>query len=140
MTWADLERDRMSAILRIRAKTVRGESWQPKTKRDRKVPVSPRLLAVLDKLQPRKGVPWLFASPEGCRWDPDNLSRAFREVLKAAGLPWNLLQLRHTFGSQLARKGVSLLTIAKLMGNSPVIASKHYINLVPEEMADEVVF
>ena len=95
---------------------------------------------MLEKLEVRNGVPWLFGSPEGCRWDPDNLSRAFREVLTAAGLPWNLLQLRHTFGSQLARKGVSLLRITKLMGNSPVIASKHYINLVPEEMADEVVF
>ena len=48
--------------------------------------------------------------------------------------------LRHTFGSQLARKGMSLLKIARLMGNSPLIASKHYINLAPEEMADEVAF
>jgi hypothetical protein len=26
-------------------------------------------------------------------------------VFKEAKLPWNLLELRHTFGSQLARKG-----------------------------------
>jgi site-specific recombinase XerD len=76
----------------------------------------------------------------GCRWDPDNLSRAFRAVSKAKELPWNLLELRHTFGSQLARKGVSLLKIAKLMGNLPAIAARHYINLVPEEMADDVAF
>lgn len=140
LTWADLELDRQPAILRVRSKVVDGEAWQPKTKRDRKVPVSPRLLAVLQRIERRRGVPWLLASPEGCRWDPDNLGRAFRAVTQAAGLPWNLLQLRHTFGSQLARKGVSLLKIARLMGNSPLIASKHYINLVPEEMVDEVAF
>lgn len=60
--------------------------------------------------------------------------------LKRHNLQWNLLELRHTFGSQLARKGVSLLKIAKLMGNSPAIASWHYINLVPEEIAGDVEF
>jgi integrase len=143
LTGDDLELDRVPAILRVRAKTIAGESWQPKTKRDRKVPVSPRLLEVLQKLREegrRKGVPWLFPSPRGARWDPDNLSREFREVAKANQLPWNLLELRHTFGSQLARKGVSLLKIAKLMGNSPEIAARHYINLVPEEMAEDVAF
>jgi integrase len=142
LRWDDLEVDRVPAILRVRAKSVDGESWQPKTKRDRKVPVSPRLLAVLQRLRESrgKGCGWLFPSPMGCRWDPDNLSRAFRAVSKAKELPWNLLELRHTFGSQLARKGVSLLKIAKLMGNLPAIAARHYINLVPEEMADDVAF
>lgn len=143
LTRADLELDREPGILRVRAKTIDGESWQPKTKRDRKVPVSPRLREVLVRhLEAigKAGAPWLFPSPKGGRWDPDNLSRAFRAVANAKKLPWNLLELRHTFGSQLARKGVSLLKIARLMGNSPFIASKHYINLVPEEMADEVAF
>ncbi len=144
LTWDDLELDRVPAILRVRAKTVGDESWQPKTKRDRKVPVSLRLLEVLHKHKDnggrRPGVPWLFPSLKGCRWDPDNLSREFRAVLGPKKLPWNLLELRHTFGSQLARKGVSLLKIARLMGNSPFIASKHYINLMPEEMGDDVAF
>ena len=87
-----------------------------------------------------RGCSWLFASLDGRRWDPDNLSREIRALLKRHNLPWNLLELRHTFGSQLARKGVSLLKIAKLMGNSPAIASRHYINLVPEEMAGDVEF
>ena len=70
LTWDDLELDLQPAILRVRAKTVAGESWQPKTKRDRKVPVSARLRAVLvahKDRQKRSGVPWLFPSPEGKR-------------------------------------------------------------------------
>jgi len=143
LTWDDVEFDTSPPMLRVRAKTIGGESWQTKTKRDRRVPISPRLLEVLlrhREQRQRKDVPWLLPSPLGCRQDPDNLSREIRPVLKRAKLPWNLLTLRHTFGSQLARKGVSLLKIAKLMGNSPTIAARHYINLVPEEMANEVAF
>ena len=111
----------------------------PKTKRDRVVPVSPKLAETLRQLKPGKG-PWLFPSPTGCRWDPDNLSRHWRALMDAAGLEVNFLMLRHTFGSRLAMKGVSLLKISKLMGNSPAIAQRHYINLVPEEMAIDVEF
>lgn len=143
LTWEDVDLDGETAMLRVRAKTLQGESWQPKTKRDRKVPVSGRLRAVLETLRNASGgkrAVWLFPSPEGCRWDPDNLSRRLRTMMKSAGLSWGFLDLRHTFGSQLARKGVSLLKIAKLMGNSPAIAARHYINLVPEEMASDVEF
>jgi len=35
LTWDDLELDCEPAILRVRAKTVASESWQPKTRRDR---------------------------------------------------------------------------------------------------------
>lgn len=143
LTWADLDLDGTPAILRVRAKSVGGVAWQPKTKRDRKVPVSGRLAAILRALRtraPRGGAGWVFPSPEGHRWDPDNLGRRLRERAQRAGLVWNFLDLRHTFGSQLARKGVSLLKIARLMGNSPAVASRHYVNLVPEEMAVDVEF
>src|SRR5690606_16716898 len=55
-------------MLRIRAKTIDGESWQPKTKVNRAVPISSTLRRWLDTWQPRI-VPgrWLFPSPEGKR-------------------------------------------------------------------------
>lgn len=139
LTRDDLDFAGVTPVLRVRAKTIGAESWMPKTKRDRVVPVSPKLAEILGKLKPAKG-PWLFPSPTGCRWDPDNLSRHWRALMDAAGLEVNFLMLRHTFGSRLAMKGVSLLKISKLMGNSPTIAQRHYINLVPEEMAIDVEF
>ncbi len=137
LTWNDIDSD--PACIRVRAKTVDEESWLPKTKIDRAVPISSRLQAILAS-QTQNGVMWRFPSPEGKRWDPDNLSRRFRKLMKAARLPWNMLDLRHTFGSQLARKGVSELKIATLMGNSPEIARRHYIRLIPAEMAVDVEF
>jgi integrase len=60
--------------------------------------------------------------------------------MKRSELAWSFLDFRHTFGSQLAQKGVSLFKIAELMGNSPEIARRHYARLVPEQMHEEVMF
>lgn len=84
---------------------------------------------------------WYFPSPRShAQWDPDNLSRAIRVANTPSGLEWTCLDYRHTFGSQLAQKGVSLYKISALMGNSPEICRRHYAALVPEAMGDEVEF
>jgi integrase len=125
----------------VRAKTIGEESWQPKTKVNRAVPISATLRMYLDRYTPRssKGA-WYFPSPWGTRWDPDNFSADLREANKEAGLQWACLDYRHTFGSQLAMKGESLYKISTLMGNSPEICRRHYAALIPEEMGDSVEF
>jgi integrase len=130
-------------VIRIRAKTIEGESWEPKTKKNRAVPVSSRLRFYLDKWQLKsdrgKGV-WLFPSPHGMRWDPDNFSSDLRAANDKAKLPWGCLDFRHTFGSQLAMKGESLYKISQLMGNSPDICRRHYAALLPESLVGSVEF
>ncbi len=132
----DLER----RLLHIRAKRIAGESWQPKTKRNRVVPISSALERILSAYEPPTEGPWYFPSPRGCRWNPDNFSQTLREINSAHGLAWSCLDFRHTFGSLLAQKGVSLYKIAELMGNSPEICRRHYAALVPEKMHDVVEF
>jgi len=127
--------------IRVRAKTVNGESWQPKTKVNRIVPISRALRAILDGYaRPVVPTPWFFPSPRGKRWDPDNFSEALRAGNRAAGLPWSCLTHRHTFGSQLAMKGESLYKISTLMGNSPEICRRHYATLMPEALVQSVEF
>jgi len=60
---------------------------------------------------------WFFPSPDGNRWEPDNISHDLRAANREAALPWRCLDFRHTFGSQLAMKGESLYKIATLLGN-----------------------
>jgi len=128
-------------LISVRAKTVAGERWQPKTKRNRAVPISPALRRQLDRYAPRPNTgDWYFPSPLGRRWDPDNFSAALRAANQAAGLQWGCLDYRHTFGSQLAQKGVSLYKISQLMGNSPEICRRHYAALVPEALGEDVEF
>ncbi|MFA6132810.1 MAG: tyrosine-type recombinase/integrase [Phycisphaerae bacterium] len=128
-------------MIRIQAKTINGESWQPKTKVNRAVPISSALRPYLDRHIPRPSDGnWYFPSPEGKHCDPDNFSDRLRTLNADAGLPWGCLDFRHTFGSQLAMKGESLYKIATLMGNSPEICRRHYAALIPEAMADTVEF
>jgi integrase len=128
-------------MIRVRAKTVDGESWQPKTKVNRAVPISSTLRGYLDRYQ-RKIVPgrWMFPSPEGKRWDPDNFSHDLRAANEQANALWGSLDYRHTFGSQLAMKGESLYKISTLMGNSPEICRRHYAAICPESLHDAVDF
>ncbi|MCY2927981.1 MAG: tyrosine-type recombinase/integrase [Planctomycetota bacterium] len=98
---------------------------------------------MLSAFRPEPKGPWFFTSPNGCRWNPDNFSQELRQANTAAGLPcpdnfsqelrqantaaglpWHCLDFRHTFGTHLAQKGVSLYKIAELMGNSPEICRR----------------
>jgi len=93
----------------------------------------------MGNLRPVRG--WFFPSSKGARFDPDNFSqRELRQANKESGMEWSCLDYRHTFGSQLAQKSVSLYKIATLMGNSPEICRRHYASLIPEAMGAEVEF
>ena len=130
-----------NGLIRVRAKTVGGESWQPKTSKNRVVPISSSLAGYLDRYEvPESDHGWFFPSPRGTRWDINNFSEQLRVENRAAGLRWACLDYRHIFGSQLAQKGVSLFQISTLMGNSPEICRRHYAALVPEAMAGVVEF
>ncbi len=138
LTTEDVDLDRR--LIYVRAKSVNGEQWQPKTKRNRVVPISSALYEILAAYAPERGEPWFFPSRRGRRWDPDNFSQTLRKTNRQHGLSWSCLDFRHTFGSQLAQKGESLYKIAELMGNSPAICRKHYAALMPEKMHDVVEF
>ena len=139
--WLTMEDvDLARRLIHVRAKTIDGQFWQPKTKRNRVVPISTTLLGVLQAYAPKRKGPWYFPSPTGGRWDPDNFSQDLRAVNDEHQLDWSCLDYRHTFGSHLAQKGESLYKIATLMGNSPEICRRHYAALVPEAMHDVVEF
>lgn len=138
LTSADV--DRRTNMIRVCKKTVGEETWWPKTRRNRRVPISNALRSMLDGYAPAPNSAWFFPSPRGMRWHPDNFSQELREINARLGLPWSCLDYRHTFGSHLAMKGESLFKISELMGNSPEICRRHYAALVPEEMRDTVEF
>jgi len=141
LAWEDVDLDEKKPLLRIRSKTEGERDWKPKTKRHRLVPVCRRLYPYLVALRIKRGdCPWVFPSPEGCRWDPDNLGHRREELMDRLGLPWTFLDFRHTYGSQLAMKGVSIYKIAKLMGNSVRIAERHYAALQTEDLHEDVDF
>jgi integrase len=138
LTVDDVDLDKR--LIYVRAKLINGEHWQPKTKRNRVVPISSALHEIFATYSPERTEPWFFPSPRGRRRDPDNTSQELREINRSHGLKWSCLDFRHTFGSTLAQMGRSLFQIAELMGNSPEICRRHYAALMPEKMHDVVEF
>jgi integrase len=130
-----------NGLIRVQAKTIAGERWQPKTKVNRAVPISQALREYLDRYTPPASDDgWYFPSPQGTRWDADNFSSDLRIANANAGLQWGCLDYRHTFGSQLAQSGVSLFKIANAMGNSPQIAHRHYASLATDSLEVDFTF
>jgi integrase len=138
LTPADV--DLRTGMIRVCKKTIGEETWWPKTRRNRRVPISTMLRSLLEGYAPARDSIWFFPTPRNHRWDPDNFSQTLREINDKHGLPWGCLDFRHTFGSHLAMKGESLFKISELLGNSPEICRKHYAALTPEEMRDSVEF
>lgn len=63
----------------------------------------------------------VFPSATGTELDSHNVRRAFRKVIKEAGLPpreWTPREMRHSFVSLLSDSGMPLEDIARLVGHS----------------------
>lgn len=141
LTWEDVDLTEGKPLLHVRKKMDGKLEWKPKTGKKRAVPIHSRLLPYLNEAKLRAGNNrWVFLSPESCRWDPDNLGHKVADLMASVRLDWGFLEFRHTYGSQLAIKGVSLLKIAKLMGNSFRIAERHYASLQTEDLHDDIEF
>ncbi|MEV7013928.1 tyrosine-type recombinase/integrase [Streptosporangium sp. NPDC051022] len=68
-----------------------------------------------------KGNDLVFASLVGTPLDSHNVRRAFRKIVKDAGLTaenWTPREMRHSFVSLLSDSGVPLEDIARLVGHS----------------------
>jgi integrase len=94
-------------------------SSMTKQKKVKNVPVVQSLEQYLDTLPS-----FNFAS---------NCKKAFAGAVKRAGIEdFHFHDLRHTFASELVQRGVSIYTVAKLLGHSSVAMAMRYSHLSPE--------
>jgi integrase len=86
--------DLVRRVIQVRGKTVNGETWWPKTKRNRAVPISTMLARYLAAYTPPKEGRWYFTSSRGQRWDSNNFSHKLAAVNARHGLDCPNVQLR----------------------------------------------
>jgi integrase len=84
----------------------------------------------------------VFASQAGTELDAHNVRRAFRRIVKAAGLPpaeWTPRELRHSFVSLLSDAGMPTEDISRLVGHSNTVITetvyRHQLKPVLEDGA-----
>src|SRR5712692_60113 len=70
----------------------------------------------------------LFTSVRGTRMTTDAIADVIEAITKAAGLDDHVTShvLRHTFGTELTRSGVDLVTVAELMGHASLETTRLY--------------
>jgi len=138
--------DLKNRMIHIRSKTIDGVEWRVKSGKSniikkRMVPMSRALYPYLKEQLASHKSGWVFPSPTGQgRWNDRNFLRTFQQVQKKLGLKFRCMDFRHTYGTQLSKKGVSMFKISKYMGNSVKIAEKYYIGFSPEEHREEIEF
>jgi len=108
-----------------------GHGFVIKDKDARTIPLNQELAAILRLYREETG----YVIKPGQTKEGDyryryNFEKLFRRVKKNAGLPWLTPNtLRHTFGSVLADKGVSIYKIMKWMGHADIRTTQVYAHL-----------
>jgi integrase len=107
------------------------------------VPLSDQAAAALDRVSRRENFvsrdDLVFANTFGRTLDDSALRRRYRRAQAAAGVrPLRFHDLRHTFGSLLAMRGVDVVTIKSAMGHSALATTARYLHARPASEQAEV--
>jgi integrase len=114
--------------------------------KERMVPLPRQVLSLLESYldveRPRTSTEELFVSLKGPRrgeaMTPAGLRSLFRHHRKAGGVERaNPHRFRHTFGSNMARAGISLPALMKLMGHADVHTTMLYVELSARDVWEE---
>jgi site-specific recombinase XerD len=105
-----------------------------KGEKSRTVPVHPKLREALAAwlterpARPGAGSAALFTSSRGTRMTTDAIADVIAAITTAAGLDDRVTShvLRHTFGTELTRRGVDIVTVAELMGHASLETTRLY--------------
>jgi integrase len=134
--WAALERrdvDRSGRAVLVQRRYADGTlTPYPKTVGSRRrVPLSARALAALDRLPPRLDTPLVFPAVRGGHIGLDGWrTRHWYPALEAAGIEQRgPYQLRHTFATEALAAGISIFELARVMGTSVKMVDKTYGHL-----------
>ena len=107
----------------------------PKNGKSHKIPMNEVLAGALENRRKADGHGiFVFADPEtGKPWG--SVKTAFRASLRRAGIPRiRFHDLRHTFATRLAARGVDLLTIKELLGHSNIAMTMRYAHPSQDNM------
>lgn len=134
LRWRDV--DFAKSALTIARAISAGVESTTKSGRVRQVPLAGQAAAALERVRRREHYidpdDLVFCNALGRRLDDSALRRRFRRAQAAADVrPLRFHDLRHTFGSLLAMRGVDVVTIQKAMGHSALATTSRYLHARP---------
>jgi len=128
-----------------RAIDVDGNVGPPKHNKVRRVPLSPRLVVALAAL-PKRGL-WVLSSDDGSFLIYRTMLKAIRRLYKRAGVTGSESEsgqtmpfhsLRHSFGTECARRGVPVMTLRDLMGHEDAKTTQRYVTVTSADKRNAI--
>jgi site-specific recombinase XerD len=138
---------RSREVIELRLEELRFSECQfrvrGKGNKERVLPLSDDTIQTLERYlemeRPRVASPYVFlclkGSQRGCPMTAAGLRSLFRHHRRLTKVPLaNPHRFRHTFGTTMARAGVSLPALMHLMGHSHIHTTMLYVRLSPEDV------
>jgi integrase len=136
ISWGDV--DLVAGVLTVRRSVWRGILGSPKSGRDRKIPMTARLVAALKALRHLRSAR-IFCHSDGSPFTQSAFEAALRYACKRAGLrSIGSHVLRHTFCSHLAMLGAAPKAIQELAGHSTLAMTMRYMHLAPSALREAI--
>lgn len=112
-----------------------------KTKKQRSVPVTRRLLDAIDSLGKIDGSPYVLTSPRGGPYSRNYMSTMLRMAAEDAGLRAvpgerrvHLHDLRHAYATNAASRGVRIEVIQRILGHASLQQTQDYVQARPDDL------
>ncbi|TSC23284.1 site-specific integrase [Corallococcus sp. Z5C101001] len=140
LQWNDLDLPR--STLHVRRTIWRGVEDLPKGGRERSVELPASVVDALKAHRHLRGR-FVFCQEDGQPLTKGKMSAPLSRALRAAGITrdvgiigWH--DLRHTYGSHLAMRGIPLKVIQELMGHATIEMTERYAHLSPDTRRNAV--
>lgn len=129
LEWRDVDLARRRVV--VSRSIWKGVVGTPKSGHARAVPLSDEAIAALKSLQHAR--PRVFSRNDGGKMNASIALKAMYRIQARARLPKNgWHKLRHTFGTELARRGVAARTIQEWMGHQSIAMTNRYMHHAPD--------
>jgi integrase len=97
-----------------------------KTRRDRTIPLNPRVAQLLRAAQSQATSPYVFPSPKAPSLPMASYKTAWNAACRRAGVTADIYDLRRTFISNQAKKGSPIVYVAKYVDSSVTMIERFY--------------
>lgn len=119
------------------------ESFKTKSRKSRSVPIHPKVKEIIERLKNEsnyKKENYLFRKNGNQAFTTDYVSKSFKKACREAGMDEEVHYhtLRHSTGSLLAQKGVSLYTIQKILGHSSPTVTQIYAHMQIDTLREAI--
>src|SRR3972149_1205069 len=114
---------------------------ESKNGKPRTIPLNQIALDILMEKSKRRNLKsdLVFLSNMSTKIDRHNLRRAFNIALDKAGIQnFHFHDLRHTFATRLAQRGIDIYKISKLLGHQDIRMTQRYSHHCPDSLRDGV--